>query len=417
MIGDTLREARERQNLSIKDIEKGTSIRALYIESIEKGEFDKLPGNAYTKGFIRSYANFLKLDADACVRQYNEENNPEEVAAKEAAKRAEEAAEAQQQAAYEKREAEKSRGRSGIFGSSRRSESTEPERAAAPRQEAPRVSISDFESRVESSHHRQTLIMGIIAVLVIAAGAYFLFGSDDETASKQPQTKVTTQAKKPAPEPAQQQQAAAKPAEEKKQYTDVQVSAKFSERCWVSVEADGMTIFEGTIDEGTAKDWKAEKELKITAGNAAAVTLTYNGEDKGVLGGETLRAGDFKIREARLEQTGEQQVLTIFFQPFRVRGCRVELCYEVRLLQYDAFARARLIFKCNKEKSDRALLESIDFAPFVLPEGSSGWALPKQASSLIGGTPLSLGQPFFIDHCFFGSEFPAAYNTIQNGVA
>ena len=286
MIGDTLREARERQNLSIKDIEKGTSIRALYIEAIEKGEFDKLPGNAYTKGFIRNYANFLKLDADACVRQYNEENNPEEVAAKEAAKRAEEAAEAQQQAAYEKREAEKSRGRSGIFGSSRRSESTEPERAAAPRQEAPRVSISDFESRVESSHHRQTLLMGIIAVLVIAAGAYFLFGSDDETASKQPQTKVTTQAKKPAPEPAQQQQAAAKPAEEKKQYTDVQVSAKFSERCWVSVKADGKTIFEGTIDEGTSKDWKAEKELKITAGNAAAVTLTYNGEDKGVLGGE-----------------------------------------------------------------------------------------------------------------------------------
>ena len=292
MIGDTLREARERQNLSIKDIEKGTSIRALYIESIEKGEFDKLPGNAYTKGFIRSYANFLKLDADACVRQYNEENNPEEVAAKEAAKRAEEAAEAQQQAAYEKREAEKSRGRSGIFGSSRRSESTKPERAAAPRQEAPRVSISDFESRVESSHHRQTLLMGIIAVLVIAAGAYFLFGSDDETASKQPQTKVTTQAKKTTTSSSsqqqqqQQQQAAAKPVEEKKQYTDVQVSAKFSERCWVSVKADGKTIFEGTIDEGTSKDWKAEKELKITAGNAAAVTLTYNGEDKGVLGGE-----------------------------------------------------------------------------------------------------------------------------------
>ena len=287
MIGDTLREARERQNLSIKDIEKGTSIRALYIEAIEKGEFDKLPGNAYTKGFIRSYANFLKLDADACVRQYNEENNPEEVAAKEAAKRAEEAAEAQQQAAYERREAEKSRSHSGgLFGSSHRSERTKPERAAAPRQEAPRVSMSDFESRVESSHHRQTLIMGIIAVLVIAAGAYFLFGSDDETtASKQPQTKVTTQAKKPAPEPAQQQ-AAAKPVEEKKQYTDVQVSAKFTERCWVSVKADGKTVFEGTIDEGTSKDWKAEKELKITAGNAAAVTLTYNGEDKGVLGGE-----------------------------------------------------------------------------------------------------------------------------------
>ena len=132
--------------------------------------------------------------------------------------------------------------------------------------------------------------MGIIAVLVIAAGAYFLFGSDDETASKQPQTKVTTQAKttttSSSSQQQQQQQAAAKPVEEKKQYTDVQVSAKFSERCWVSVKADGKTIFEGTIDEGTSKDWKAEKELKITAGNAGAVELTYNGENKGILGGE-----------------------------------------------------------------------------------------------------------------------------------
>ena len=54
MLGDTLREAREKQGLTYKDIEKGTSIRALYIEYIEKGEYDELPGDVYTKGFIRS---------------------------------------------------------------------------------------------------------------------------------------------------------------------------------------------------------------------------------------------------------------------------------------------------------------------------------------------------------------------------
>ena len=42
MLGDTLREAREKQGLTYKDIEKGTSIRALYIEYIEKGEYDEL---------------------------------------------------------------------------------------------------------------------------------------------------------------------------------------------------------------------------------------------------------------------------------------------------------------------------------------------------------------------------------------
>ena len=75
MLGDTLREAREKQGLTYKDIEKGTSIRALYIEYIEKGEYDELPGDVYTKGFIRSYANFLKLDANALVQAFTAERH------------------------------------------------------------------------------------------------------------------------------------------------------------------------------------------------------------------------------------------------------------------------------------------------------------------------------------------------------
>jgi cytoskeletal protein RodZ len=77
MIGDKLRQERERQNLSIKDIEKGTSIRALYIDAIEKGDYKTLPGEVYTKGFIRNIANYLHLDANACVKQFNEEAHPE----------------------------------------------------------------------------------------------------------------------------------------------------------------------------------------------------------------------------------------------------------------------------------------------------------------------------------------------------
>ena len=265
MIGDTLRAERERQNLSIKDIEKGTSIRALYIEAIEKGEYKTLPGDVYTKGFIRNYANYLKLDADAAVKQYNEENHPEEVAAKEAAAQAEAAAKAEQAQQSEPRMTVK--------------------KPAYVREER-RATRSDFEARVESSHHRQTLVMGLVAVVVIAAGAFFLFGMDDDsTATKAPQTKVTTQAKSSSSSAAKPQPAAA-PVEQKKAYTDVQVSAKFSARCWVSVKADGKEIFEGTIEQGESKEWKADKELKLTAGNAGAVDLTFNGENKGKLGGE-----------------------------------------------------------------------------------------------------------------------------------
>ena len=76
MVGDILRRERERQNLTIKDIEQATSIRGLYIEAIEKSENDKLPGEVYTRGFIKNYANFLKLDAESLVRQYRDEVSP-----------------------------------------------------------------------------------------------------------------------------------------------------------------------------------------------------------------------------------------------------------------------------------------------------------------------------------------------------
>ena len=70
MVGYTLRQERERQNLTIEDIEEGTSIRALYIEAIENGEYDKMPGTVYTKGFIKNYAKFLGLDPDATVKEF-----------------------------------------------------------------------------------------------------------------------------------------------------------------------------------------------------------------------------------------------------------------------------------------------------------------------------------------------------------
>jgi cytoskeletal protein RodZ len=49
----------------------------VYLESIEEGQYDKMPGIAYTVGFIRSYAEYLGLDADKLVRDFNKENRNE----------------------------------------------------------------------------------------------------------------------------------------------------------------------------------------------------------------------------------------------------------------------------------------------------------------------------------------------------
>lgn len=60
MVGDILRGEREKQGLTIEDIARETSIRDIYLEAIEKGDYDSLPGDVYAKGFIRNYSRFCR---------------------------------------------------------------------------------------------------------------------------------------------------------------------------------------------------------------------------------------------------------------------------------------------------------------------------------------------------------------------
>ena len=69
-IGNSLREARIRKGLSTKDVEDRTKVRRKYIEALENDDFEVLPGPTYVKAFLRTYATFLKLDADALVTEY-----------------------------------------------------------------------------------------------------------------------------------------------------------------------------------------------------------------------------------------------------------------------------------------------------------------------------------------------------------
>jgi cytoskeletal protein RodZ len=69
-IGHSLREARERQGLGYPEIELATKIRAKYIRALEEEDFDSIPGDAYTRGFLRTYAEYLGLDGDVYVDEY-----------------------------------------------------------------------------------------------------------------------------------------------------------------------------------------------------------------------------------------------------------------------------------------------------------------------------------------------------------
>ena len=69
-LGEELRRERVRRNLTFKDVEQVLHIKTTYLEAIEDGNYDIIPGQVYVKGFIRNYGNYLDLDGDRLVKAY-----------------------------------------------------------------------------------------------------------------------------------------------------------------------------------------------------------------------------------------------------------------------------------------------------------------------------------------------------------
>jgi len=71
-VGASLAAARETRGYSLADAERLTNIRAKYLSALERDDFDVLPGRAYARAFLRTYASALGLEADRFVRSFEE---------------------------------------------------------------------------------------------------------------------------------------------------------------------------------------------------------------------------------------------------------------------------------------------------------------------------------------------------------
>lgn len=69
--GNYLKERRESKNVSLRDISRTTKITERYLDSIEKDEFEKVPGGAYIRGYISSYASFIGIDAHETLERFD----------------------------------------------------------------------------------------------------------------------------------------------------------------------------------------------------------------------------------------------------------------------------------------------------------------------------------------------------------
>lgn len=74
-VGERLKEKREEEGISIKEISEKLKIKMSYLEDLEENNYDKLPPDVYVKGFIRSYAQFVGFDAQKMVNLYSKEKD------------------------------------------------------------------------------------------------------------------------------------------------------------------------------------------------------------------------------------------------------------------------------------------------------------------------------------------------------
>jgi cytoskeletal protein RodZ len=72
-VADTLLGARKEHGQDLRAVAQVLRIRYEYLEAIEAGAFERLPGTTYAHGFLRTYAEFLGLDGDEIVERFKQE--------------------------------------------------------------------------------------------------------------------------------------------------------------------------------------------------------------------------------------------------------------------------------------------------------------------------------------------------------
>src|SRR5581483_8940018 len=69
-IGERLEEARKKKGISVREAAEATKIRGDYLQKFESNQFDIGLTEIYTRGFLRTYASFLKVPSDRVMSDY-----------------------------------------------------------------------------------------------------------------------------------------------------------------------------------------------------------------------------------------------------------------------------------------------------------------------------------------------------------
>ena len=226
-LGQEFKKERERKGVSLREIAEATKINLRFLSALEEDQFELLPGKFFTRGIVRTYANYLGMDENAALSRLEGGEQP--------------------------REAEEKAVES-------------PERIV-PKEESPKKSRKILSYSV--------LAVFLTAVLVV----FFILIRKNRPESTPPVEKPAAafvQEKQPAPAPA--------PAEPEPAAQELTLVMTFTQRTWIQISADGVLRFDGFKQPGETYEISAEETLELYTGNAGGFSFTLNGRPGRPLG-------------------------------------------------------------------------------------------------------------------------------------
>ncbi len=255
--GFRLRAAREALGLSYQDVEAATRIRPRYLEALETGKYDVMPGGeAQVRGFLRRYAAFLNIPPEEIIALYERETHREAALL-----------------------------------------SPVPAPAPSPpSRTSPVPVVRPVPPETLSRRRLPTLtLLGLLALIgAIALGAVWLATYSEQIFSG-PRPTPTAGTLRPAAFPSPM--VTATPAAPTSVPTPaatptfpvstsgVTLTLEAQEHVWVRVTVDGFTAFEGMLSPDAPQTWVGQEMVIVETGNGAGVVAIVNGQPQGLLCG------------------------------------------------------------------------------------------------------------------------------------
>jgi cytoskeleton protein RodZ len=255
--GATLRNAREGRGVSLRQIANATKISVAALEALERNDISRLPGGIFSRAFVRSYAIEVGLDPEATIAEFVAQFPNDSVT------------------------------------------------AGHPTSEQ----VEDNEAH-ESDRRMAGTFLWLFLISIPVAGTVLYFataGRRVEPEAPPPAVATTPSAEAkgsadppsiPVPEaapasapptasaPPAVTRAVPPPAPAVAATVGDRLTISLSARrpCWVKATVDGQKVIDRLLQAGEHQTMEVRKEMVLTAGDASAIAMTFNGADARPLG-------------------------------------------------------------------------------------------------------------------------------------